>query len=83
MKKATKEEIFKLKKGQPIIVDVDNKISTIAIFVEYNDATKKIVCIDSTIAGKEEVHHWNIAEYDDCFIPNVEQAVNSVLNIRS
>ena len=75
---ATKDQILKLSPGDIILVDVEDKFSTIAIFLKYEN--EKIVVLDTTINGLENKKHFNISEYDKCIIFDNKQIAKSMLS---
>jgi hypothetical protein len=83
MKIATKEEVQVLKPGQIIFVDVDDKITTMASFIKYDEETDSILTVDCTIADSQGNPHYNICEYKKCFIPSTKQMIETCLNVRN
>jgi len=70
-----------LKGGEVIVVDTDDKYTTIAIFLSYDKNTKKILCLDTLSKGHEGKHHYNLCHDDKCYILNIEQTVKICNNM--
>lgn len=76
IKKATMAELKKLKKGDIVIVNIDDPVNDFAIFMELKE-DGNIMTIDCVSERK----FYNVAEYKKCaIIPDLLGTINNVLD---
>jgi hypothetical protein len=67
MKKALYEDLLNLTIGTPVVVNVNDGICDIAIFLQFNREKGTVVVCDSLINGNER-YIPNICEYTTVFL---------------
>ena len=72
MQKATHEELVNLEIGHPVIVNIKDQITDIAIFLGYNKDTHEITVVDSML-NKNSAYYPNIYKYKECIIVSLEK----------
>lgn len=68
MKLATNEELKVLKRGTPVLVNVNDDVSDIGLFLGYNEFRQKALVLDCYSKGIDSRYHANICEYDEVFL---------------
>lgn len=67
MKKAMYEDLLNMQVGTPVVVNTNDNVCDIAIFLQFNREKGSVVVCDSLINGKER-YIPNISEYSTVFI---------------
>lgn len=68
MRLATKEDLLKMERGTPVVVDITSDVPDICLFIGYNSVSKKILVLDTFLKDKHGRYIPNVHEYDRCLL---------------
>jgi hypothetical protein len=81
MKKATREDLMNLSAGTPVVVDINEGVCDIAIFLQFNPKTEKILVMDCLLKNKDGRYIENVCEYDECrLVPSDRESILRLIN---